>query len=154
VLRLKLATGYCSGRCNERVSLSDEVSGALRWGSSLPSVGRLRLFGCLMVTDNPVTGSIFRGGYVQLEFTRQLKDQEGIAVRHPIHIPRSTSGMYDIAFAPEYKPAVVVERGKALPFTPALKAPFPATGLLVVKRFSCLFDVGARRCTRHPTCVK
>jgi hypothetical protein len=40
--------------------------------------------------------------------------------------------MYDIAFAPKDKQLLILGRYNALPFAPTLKAPLPATSLLVI----------------------
>ena len=66
---------FRGGRVIEWVSVHNRLSGAKSCADVSPSRRRLRLFGCLMLTESPVTGSILRGGYVQLELTRQLKDQ-------------------------------------------------------------------------------
>jgi hypothetical protein len=74
-LRLIPELSFRGGRVTEWASVYNRLSGAKSCGYISPSGRRLRLFGCLMVTDSPVTGSILCGGYVQLELTRQLKDQ-------------------------------------------------------------------------------
>lgn len=72
VARLKLELRGCSGRETDCVPMDDVVFGAMSCERLLLSEGRLRLFGCLTVKDSPVTWSICRGGYVQLELARQL----------------------------------------------------------------------------------
>jgi hypothetical protein len=70
---MKADSGSCGGIGDEEGPVDGNVSGT---GRSFTAGGRLRLFGSLVVTNSPVIGSNRRGGYVQLELTRQLHSQQ------------------------------------------------------------------------------